>query len=76
MNLSITLIKLPRQLEALLPVLLGGLQVVPFVEYAGQTKMRFAFKRLRMITCQLQATPKGLGRLIKAGFQIPVLRPG
>ena len=60
---------LSRQLQALLPVLLSGLQVVPFVEYAGQTKMRFVFKRLRMITCQLQATPKGLGRLIKVIFK-------
>lgn len=32
--------KLPRQLDALFPVLLGSLQVVPFVEYAGQPKMR------------------------------------
>jgi len=64
-------VKLSRQLQGLLPVLLSGLQVVLFVEYAGQTKMRFVFKRLRMITCQLQATPKGLGRLAYSyGFGI------
>ena len=53
---------LPRQLEALLPVLLGGIQVVPFVEDTGQAKMRFAGNRQRLITCQLQDAPVGLGR--------------
>ena len=69
MNLSITRSYCRASCKALLPVLLSGLQVVPFVEYAGQTKMRFVCKRLRMITCQLQATPKGLGRLIKVIFK-------
>ena len=55
-------VHLPRQLEALLPVLLGGLQVVPLVGDTGQAKMRFAGNRLRRITCQLQDAPVGLGR--------------
>jgi hypothetical protein len=53
---------LPRQLDALLPVLLGGIQVIPFVEYPGQAKTRFAGNRLRLISKQLQAAPVALGR--------------
>ena len=56
---------LPRQVEALLPVLLGGLQVVPFVEHTGQAKMRFADNLQRLITCQLQDAPVGLGRQVE-----------
>ena len=60
---------LPRQLKALLPVLLGGIQVVPFVADAGQAKIRFAGIRRRLITNQLQDTPVGLGRQIELVFQ-------
>src|SRR5258708_27359635 len=52
---------LPRQVEALSPVLLSSLQVVPFVEYTGQAKMRFVDNLKRLITCQLQDAPVGLG---------------
>ncbi len=44
---------LPRQVEALSPVLLGGLEIVPFVEYTGQAKMRFVDDLQRLIACQL-----------------------
>src|SRR2546428_4678111 len=56
---------LPRQLGTLLSVLPGGLQVIPFVEYTGQAKMRFASHQLRRITGQLQAAPVALGRQIQ-----------
>ena len=56
---------LPRQLQALLPVLLGGIQVVPFVEDAGQAKIRAVVNRPRLITEQLQGTPIGFGRRIE-----------
>ena len=42
---------LPRQLRKLSPVLLRGIQIVPFVGYTGQSKARFAGNRLRWITC-------------------------
>ncbi len=45
---------LPRQLQALLSVLLSGIQIVPFVEYAGQAKIRFAGIRRSLIAKQLQ----------------------
>jgi len=41
---------LPRQLEALLPMLLSAIQIIPLVEYAGHAKMRIAGIRLRIIT--------------------------
>ena len=47
-------------MDALLPVLLGGLQVVPFVAEAGQAQMRFAGRRLRQIACQVQDALVGL----------------
>ena len=53
---------LSRQLEALLPMLLGGIQIIPLVSYTGQAKMRFAGNRLRRITCQSQDAPVGLSR--------------
>jgi hypothetical protein len=59
---------LSRQLEALLSVLLGGIQVVPFVEYAGQAEMCFAGIRQRLITSQLDTAPVGLGRQIELVF--------
>jgi hypothetical protein len=40
-----TSIKLPSQVKALLTVLLGSIQIVPFVVDPGQTKMRFAGNR-------------------------------
>ena len=43
--------RLPRQMEALSPVLLGGLQIVPFVEDTGQAQMRFAEMRKWLIPC-------------------------
>jgi hypothetical protein len=42
-----------RQLEALLGVLFGAIQVVPLVGYARQAKMGFAGIRLGMIAKQL-----------------------
>ena len=60
---------LPRQLQALLPVLLSGIQIVPFVADAGQAKILFAGIRRSLITKQLQGAPVGLGRLIKLVFR-------
>src|SRR5207248_5383117 len=57
-----------RQLDALLPVLLSGIQVVPLVVYTGETKMRFASNPLRRITCQKEGSPVGLGRQVKPVF--------
>ncbi len=54
-------------MDALLPVLLGGLQVVPCVAETGQTKMRFDCGRLRQIACQVQDAPVGLGCQSKLG---------
>src|SRR5450755_1415990 len=42
---------LSRQLKAVLPVLLSGIQVVPLVVDTGQAKIRFTGHRLRRITC-------------------------
>ena len=53
---------LHRQLEALLPVLFGGIQVIPLVADTGQAKIRFAGSRPRRITCQVQDAPVALGR--------------
>ena len=47
---SVIVLDLPRQLNALLRVLLGGIKVVPLVAYSGEAKMRFAGKRQRRIT--------------------------
>ena len=38
-------------MEALLPVLLGGFQIVPFVGDTGQAQMRFAENQKRLIAC-------------------------
>ena len=57
-----TAIILPRQVAALSPMLLGGLQVVPFIKDMGQAKMRFVDHRLRHITCQLQDALVGRSR--------------
>src|SRR5947207_577074 len=46
-------------------MLLGGIQVVPFVEDAGQTKMRFVDNLKWLMTCQLQDVLVGLGCLIQ-----------
>ena len=51
---------LPRQLKALLEVLLRGIQIVPFVEYAAHAKIRFVGTQRGRITKQLQITPKGI----------------
>jgi hypothetical protein len=67
-NKSVSVFYLPRQLETLLPVLLGSIQVVPFVAYTGQTKMRYAGNWQRMITKQLQGAPVGLGCQIELVF--------
>src|SRR5215212_2134594 len=52
-------------MEALSPVLLGGLQVVPLVEYTGQAKMHFADDLEWLITRQLQDAPVGLRRRVE-----------
>jgi hypothetical protein len=67
-NETVIVFYLPRQLDALLPVLLSGIQVIPFVEYTGQAKMRFAGARLQLITDQLQDAPVGLGCQIELVF--------
>src|SRR5207302_11268892 len=54
-----------RQFGTLLSVLPGGHQVIPFVEYTGQAKMRFASHPLRRITGKLQAAPVALCRQIQ-----------
>ena len=58
-------IVLPRQFDALPPVLLRGLQVVPLVAYAGQAEKLFAAPIRRFLTEQLQGAPVAFGRLIK-----------
>ena len=60
---------LPRQLQALLRVLLSGIQVVPFVANTGQTKIRFSGIRQRLITHQLQHTLISFGRPIELVLQ-------
>jgi hypothetical protein len=49
-------------------MLFGGIQVVPFIEYTRQPKMRFVDNLKRLITCQLQDALVGLRRLIKFVF--------
>ncbi len=44
---------LPQQLQALFPMLFGGLQIVPFVMDAGQAKMGIPSIRLRMVAREL-----------------------
>ena len=55
-------IHLARQLDALLPVPVRGLQVVPFVRDTRQSKMRFGGKSPRRITDQLEDALVGLLR--------------
>jgi hypothetical protein len=50
-NESVSVFYLSRQLDALLPMLFGGIQIIPLVGYAGQAKIRFAGNRQRRITC-------------------------
>ena len=52
-------------MQALAPVLLRSLQVVPFVQDAGQAQMRFVDNLKRLITRPLQHTSVGLGRQIE-----------
>ena len=59
----------PRQLQALLCVLLGRVQVVPLVADAGQTKTRVVGARPRLIARHLQNTPVGLGRPMELDVQ-------
>ena len=61
-NDSVSVVDQPRQLDTLLSVLLSSKEVVPFVAYPGQAKMRFAGKWQRRIACQVQDAPVGLGR--------------
>src|SRR5262249_48870535 len=63
-----TALILPRQVEALSPMLLGDLKVVPFIEYTGQANMRFVDHRLRHITCQLQDALVGRSRPMELIF--------
>ena len=63
-----TALILPRQVEALSPMLLGGLQVVPLIEYTGQAKMCFVDHRPRHITCQLQDAMVGRSRPMELIF--------
>jgi hypothetical protein len=51
-----------RQLEALLSILLCGMEVIPLVEDTGEAKVRFTGKPLRRITDQLQDASVALGR--------------
>ena len=67
---------LPRQVEALPPVLLGGIQVVPFIVDTGQAQMCFVDNLKRLISCQLQDAPVGFGRQTKTGFLLPEHCPG
>src|ERR1051326_4387430 len=53
---------LPRQVEALSPMLLCGLQIIPFIEHPGQPEMRFVDNLQRLITGQLQDAPVRLSR--------------
>ena len=59
---------LPRQLKALLSVLLGCLQIVPFVADMGQSKICFSGIRLWVVAKQGQDTAVSLSRKIKLVF--------
>ena len=61
---------LPRQEEALPPVLLGALQVVPLVEYPGQPEMSFIDNLKGLVTSHLQDPPVGLGCKMKMVFHL------
>ena len=52
---------LPREVESLLPVLLGLIQFVPFIEDTSQANMRFVDNLIRLLARQLQDAPVGLG---------------
>ena len=49
-------------MEALLPVLLCSIQVVPFIEHTGQAEMHFAGRWQWWLPGQLQAPLVGLSR--------------
>ena len=59
---------LVRQREALLPVLSGPIQIVSFVQHAGQAQMRLAGSRQWLIAREMQNTPVGLSRRIELVF--------
>ena len=67
---------LPCQLQALLCVLFGGIQVVPLVIDPGQAKVRLAGIRQRMVAHQLQDAPDRSRPRDEAGFPFPGARPG
>ena len=46
------------QLETLLPVLSGGVEVVPLVVHTGQAQVGFADEGKRQTGCQLDGAPK------------------
>ena len=50
------------QLETLLPVLSGGVEVVPLVVHTGQAQVGFADEGKRQTGCQLDGVPIGLDR--------------
>ena len=54
----------PQRMRKILefPLLFGGSQVIPFVEDARQAEVRFVDNLKRLIACQLQDVPIGLGR--------------
>ena len=56
---------LPRQLEALLPVLFSGIQVVPFIEHASQAKVDFSIRREMADRPPVAGASVGFGRLIE-----------
>ena len=58
-------IVLPRQFDALPPVLLGGVQVVPLVADPGQADKLLAGIRRFLIAKQLQRAPVAFGRLME-----------
>src|SRR5919108_477296 len=58
------LLILPCEAKGLLPMLFGGIQLIPFIEYTGQAKMCFVDNLLRLIAYPLQDALVGLGRLI------------
>ena len=51
-----------RQLQAVVPILRCGMEVVPLVEDTGEANIRFTGNRLRWITDQVQDAPVALGR--------------
>ena len=50
------------QPDALLPVLSGGVEVVPLVVHTGQAQVGFADERKRQTACQLNRVPERLDR--------------